>query len=465
MHSSFIIEPNSKALVYTIKSKNDLKKKSLQNILKNYHLQKNEIRCKCDLKKHLYLQVKKIGNSYYLAKYPKSEEHNSSCIFHSLVNEFINENEDGISYKTSIFDETIPTSSSDTNAISKENVKTNTYYSFCHDLIAVANIKAFFIANKNKKNLINYNFQQFCQAYFNAFRNCSIVSHNNAYEYFKGNKQFKFEYGIVQSDIVGNLEHIKADDKDKVTIELSPIYYDVNNSSYEVKRKRAEVQFKRLKIAKKLVVNYSNIVAVPYFYNAVYKDNVIVRLYLSPIFFDNHNICFVESHYERRFVEKLFRNNTPFIRPISNDEIDSIYPYKIGLPNTLYKIPHIIYNADFLLFEDSYINIVEVSGYNNKDYQELLNKKGNYYQSLCDKYAFFKYSFYDGLTGKLLKDNGKEFWSGEEIIENGKYEGKVWKQLEKQTLLYYVEKFKGDVFIKALKELQRRTDLHTLITK
>lgn len=463
MQSSFIIEPNSKNSIYTIKSKNDLKKKSMQNVLKKYHLKKNEIRCNCNLDKELYLQVKNIGNSFYLAKYPKSQEHNSDCIFHSFANEFINQNEDGVSYKASIFDETKPNTNENQESRDRENARSNTYYSFCHDLIAEANINAFFIANKKQKNLVNYNFEQFCQAYFNALRNSKIVSHNNAYDYFKGNKEFKFEYGIINSDIVGNLDLIKKDDKDEVSIDVNPIFYNVNDSSYELNTKTSRILFKRLRIAKNLVVNFSNIIAVPYFYNAVYKNGIIVRLHITPIYFENNNICFIESSYERNFVHKLFEKDVPFLRPISNDEIDSIYPYKLGLPESLYKIPHIIYNADFLLFEDNYINIIEVSGYSFSDYKELLNKKANYYQYLCNTYAFFKYSIYDGLTGKLLRDNGRDFWDGEELITNGKYKGKVWKQLEKKTLLYYVEKFKGDVFTKALKELQRRKDFHALL--
>lgn len=375
---------------YVFKSKNDLKEKSMQHLLKKAHGIRNYIKCKCIKDKTLYLQVKKINDVYYLAKYPNSEEHDINCIFHSFIKDFISEDENGVTYKPIIFEETSSTKEYTKSELDFERAKRNTFYSFCHDLISTANKIAFFSANKNKTELQNYTFQNFCYSYYISLKNIKVSRYGNLLNYIKKTDGVYFEYGIINEDLVGNLEFSHFIDEDILNINLNKISLDFNTKEYTLKEKTAKINYRRLKIAKELVFKY-NIAPVPYFYNAIYKDGIIVRFYITPIYFDNFNICFTNNRNESSFVEHLFIKNKPFIKPISNNEIDSIYPSKIGI-SSINKIPHIIYQPSFLLFENNKIIIVEVI---ESKYKKYLYKKENYYRSLKNRFNFFDFLFVD----------------------------------------------------------------------
>jgi hypothetical protein len=379
-------------LEYYFKSKNDLKENSMQNVLKEAHGRRNYIKCKCITEKDLFLQVKKINDLYYLAKYPNSEEHNQNCIFHSYTKDFFNEDENGVIYRPLIFEDVeTKLNNKDTSIGDYENAKMNTFYAYCHDLISSANMISFFKANKNKRELNNYSFQDFCSSYYLSLKTIRISKFGHLLNYIKEKKESYFEYGIISEDIVGNLEHINFNPDDIIDINLNRIILDFNTKEYKLVLKTGKIKYKRLEISKKLVTNYS-IVPIPYFYNAIYKNGVIIRLYISPIFFDEYNICFVKSRNENIYAEYLFKEGIPFIKPISNNEIDFIYPSKLGLPSHFKKIPHIVLKPSFLLFQDNSIIIVEVT---DKRYTKYLYKKKNYFEMLQKKFSFFYYKFVD----------------------------------------------------------------------
>jgi hypothetical protein len=438
---------------YSFNSKNDLKQNSMQYLLKSVHLKTNAVRCKCDMNKELYLSVKKIGNLYYLAKYPKSEEHHSQCVFHTLINDLLQIEDENIAYKSSIFEE--PEQNSEESKSSRhphEQAKRHTFYMYCHDLISQANKIAFLMANKNSKELQSYKRDNFFKAFYAACMDVKIVGNGNVINYCKKNKGSFFEFGIVPYDIVGNLDLLNCSNNNEVfEIDLNPV-------SYILKEKKSSIGYGRLKTAKKLVTNFSNITAIPYFYIAVYNNRKIVRFYIAPIYINNEYICFVDSGYEREYANWLYQNNIPFIKPISNDELDMIYPYKIGLPQYVKKIPHIVYRSDFILLKKGHIIIVEVSGYNDIKYQKLLNKKSRYYQMLCDKHLYFKFMIVDGKSMEVLEQNRPLKWDGLEIITSGKYKDMAWRDVPSLTLDWYIENLakNTDTIKNAKKELYRR---------
>lgn len=452
---TILIEPNEKNYEYSFKSKNDLQKFSMQKVLEKYHFKKNSIRCKCDMKKELYLEVRKIGLKLYLAKYPKSEEHSPECIFHSLSKEFMDE--ETRTYNSAIFQEPIDGENKGSRKSQRESVARSTFYSFSHDVIANANIRAFFISNKNRVYPRNYNFNNFCRAYYLSLKEMKIKGHEDIYEYCKKSNHTKFEHGIIFEDVVGNLECANYNDDELIDIKLNPISFDKSLYEYSTYKKTAAIKFKRLRLAKKLVQNYNNITPIPYFYNAVYVNGVIVRLFIAPIYFDKENFSFVDSAYERNYAKRLFKENSTFLKPISNNEIDSIYPIKIGLPGVLNKIPHILPKADFLIFANRAINIVEVAGYlNDSEYVKHLEKKERYYQKLHDNYSFFTYSIIDGSNGDKIRKNTDNNWTGQEIVSSGKWKETKWNDVPISSIRYYVEKFNGQMFYDASKELYRR---------
>jgi hypothetical protein len=445
---------------YTFNSKNDLKQSSMQNVLMSVHKQNNAVRCSCDMSKELYLSVKKIGKKYFLAKYPKSQEHHPQCIFHSLINELLQIEDDEIGYKSSILEEPEPNSEkSNSSEFPKESAKRNTFYMFCHDLISQANKVAFLMANKQSKNLYNYNKDDFFRAFLKAAKSIKIVGSGNVLEYCKKNKGTTFEYGIVPYDIVGNLDVLSIKDNNElIEIDVERIYFDVDAKEFMSVPKKARITFKRLKLTRNLVMNLGNVTAAPYFYIAVYNKGVMTRFYISPIYEDEENICFVDSGYERAYAQSLYANETVFIKPIGNDEVDILFPFKLGLPTYVDKIPHILYKSDFLLFTNGRINIVEVSGYDKEEYQNLLKKKERYYQNLHEVYLFFEYTVVDGKTQTTIRRHKEEEWNGELLVEKGKYEGVQWSEVPKATLYWYIENLGklSDFSISAKRELYRR---------
>jgi hypothetical protein len=449
----------SSGYIYSFNSKNDLQSNSMQNVLKNCHKVINNIECQCDTSKKIYLIVRKVNNKYYLIRHSKTHEHSNDCIFNSLNQEFIDDNNNEVKYNSAIFDEVKGDNKSVVGSNTKEHAKNYTFNMFSQELISNANKGSFLSSLKNHdyKDLENYNFQTFCKNYLAYLYNSKISKTSFKEFFFKG--EFRYEFGIVKDDIFGKINSADVNDEDIIEINLN--YISLNdNKRFALKSKVSRIKFKRLRILKKLVQNFNNTTSVPYFYNAVYKNGVIVRMYIKPVYFNEEYICFVDSGYERNYAEYLYENKIFFLKPISNDELETIYSSKLGIDfySKSFKLPHIVYTSDFILFKNNEINIIEVSGYNDNAYKAHLTKKEDYYQLLHNKYSFFKFTTIDGSKiPTVLSENKKYIWNGSETLKDGKYQGKMWSQLENSILQYYIENnFSKGKYENSIKELYRR---------
>jgi len=456
---------------YSIKTKNNLQSDSMQRILDKHHKVHHSIRCKCDMTKELYLSVKQFGKKFALARYPKSEPHQSYCLYFSEKDKYVDVDEKGTTYKSKIFDEPEDGTSSKSTAKrdTDEEARRYTFYNFCDDLIADACTYAFNKKNANSSELRNFNFNDFCWTYSKIMKQANVARYGNVIEFCKKNNDFNFEYGVITNDFISSLDPSTQKDKDIVNVKLNPIRYEnTNGTQWKTDlTKSANIGFKRLRIASKLVKIFDNYINPPYFYTAIYKKGIIVRFHIVPIHFDMTNITFVESNYERNYAKSLYEDGIVFIKPLSNNELYSIKASNIS--SECVKPPHIIYHPDFLELVDNKLLITEVSGFKNKAYVDLLEKKMRYYDKLGDDYSYVKSKCVDGSLfheEQLVVREGSEdteeeeieAWDGTIIIKSGKNEGVMWKDVSSGTIEWYVDNLTGQFKDNGIKELKRREE-------
>lgn len=436
----------------TFKTRSDLKKEDNQKKLKPLFKEQHAIRCLCDTTKELYLYVKESG---IVAIYPKSQEHKQSCPFYSERKDFIDE--DSAEYKTSIFKEINSTYiAKKTNADAKENCQRLTYYDFCRDIIANASLEAFMYDYGRFNRIYNITFNQFCFSYLKELDNIKFAGGKLSVKgFFQKYTEYRFEYGILRNDI--NAINV-TNDNDIYTLELSKIFYNSQVKKWDTYNKNEQISGKRLRLSKQLVQIWDNYIEPPYFYTAVYYNNVITRFHIMPIYLDDRRIVFVESNYERNYAQKLIEENIVFIKPISNDEVSKIKP---EIVNSKCKfIPPIKFHPDFLEFYDNKMIITEVSGFTNSNYINHLDKKMRYYNAyIKNKEEYFDYKCVDGRTLQTIDYKfDPNYWDGEEVVIGGIYSGKKWKEIYKDTLNWYIENKTGYFKDNAIKELNRRDE-------
>lgn len=439
---------------YSISSKSDLYTGRLKEILQEQFEIKNSIRCMCDMQKELYLYVTQKG---FVKKYPKSQEHDLECIFSSERKEFIDE-ETGI-HKASIFDEALSSNSTSSSNSKQEKAKRLTYYDFCRTAISIATTEAFNYTNDDKTNesIENFSFDQFCFSLLKAMDKLKIKAKKEVSikEYFSANKDLFFSFGMIKDDIFSKCDDSKLNDKDEVEINLYPIKYDKEQKQWSYnKLRKSKITNKRLKLTSGLSKIWDNSISPEYFYFAVYKDFKIVRFFIMPVCMHKNYITFVESDYEREYAKKLIDENIVFIKPISNDEIYNINPSLIN--SSCEFIPYINYHPDFLELRDNKLIITEVSGFDNKEYTEHMNKKIRYYTNyIKNKEMYFDFKKIDGKTLEEV-----ESWTGEERLERGSFEGMKWKDIYTTTLKWYIDERKPYFRDCAKKELKRRGEYY-----
>lgn len=434
----------------TFKTRSDLKKEDNQKKLLPLYKEQHAIRCMCDESKELYLYVKEKG---VVAIYPKSEEHNDSCPFFSDRKYFIDE--ESAEYKTSIFKELDSKYiSKSKNENGKEKSQRLTYYDFCRDMIANASLVAFLYDYDKYNRINNITFNQFCFSYFKELDNIKFAGGKvSVKSFFKNNNEYKFEYGILRNDI--NAIDV-TNDSDIYNLELNYIYYNSQSKKWDTRNKYAQISGKRLRLSKQLVQIWNNYIEPPYFYTAVYHNNVIVRFHIMPIYLNDKRIVFVESNYERNYASKLLEEGTVFIKPISNDEVSKIKPEFVN--NNCKFIPNIKFHPDFLEFVDNKMIITEVSGFTNNNYVKHLDRKMRYYNEyIKKKEIFFSYKCVDGKTLETIDYKfDPNYWDGEEVVNSGKFSGIKWKDIYEDTLKWYIENNNGYFKESAVKELKRR---------
>lgn len=406
---------NRKDIQLFFKTKNELKDTEyFQTVLSKYKSEDDDnfqkVRCLCDMNKKLYLSVKHFKKSnYFLSVFPKTAHlHNPKCLYYSPL--FVENNEelcgeDGV-YSKKIFEDIAKKKDSDDNKVIefKNASRDMTFNNFCRDVLDRTSSFAFNVMNKDihkRDELSMVDIDTFFDTFNKVIDGRTILDNT-----MNGslNNGYSFVYGAIEDDIFSGADASKdwyfkfnAQRCEKIFIE------DVNNKGkkifggYELKERGFTAGKNVISNARRLVTNFSNVIAPPYFFMGITKRESyvskidkkekysykLIRLFVYPVVIFDKKICFVESGYERKYAIKLLKEGRVFVKPISND---CFYKLRNELTNceskNIKKKVHLHYRPDFILLEKDGIVIVEVSGYEDKNYKELLAKKIEYYEEI-----------------------------------------------------------------------------------
>lgn len=386
-----LIRKNQDDLQIGFKTKFELKKNEFyQDILKSYHsYYKKEgakLECLCN---NVDMACKKTSY-YFLSNLPNnSNKHSEDCIYYEHL-EDLTDSED--KYRSLIFKEPILKFSTATQKEKdeynqKESHRKNTYVNFCTDMISEAMSIAFNRKNKDmesRANLSYPNYQDFLNSFDRLINNNELLPNGSIRKSL--DKYYNFCYGVVDYDFISQLQDKKDYDIYLPTVKK---LYDGNMKFIEYGKGtiNCKINFYTLRAASELVKNFNNYISGPYFFMAIYKQNKdnkkIVRLFLHPVYFDNDSIVFVDSGYERKYAKNLLENKVPFMKPIT----DSCF-YKINgrfvnyeKEDSNFTRASLQFLPDFIEFSENKIDIVEVSGYDNAEYQNLMDRKIKHYEN------------------------------------------------------------------------------------
>lgn len=391
-----LIRLNQEELQISFKSKIELKNNSYyQDVLKNYHsTYKQEgaiLKCLCN---DVDMSCKKTSY-FFLSNLPRnSDKHSEDCIYYEHL-ENLTDNED--KYRPLIFKEPELIDFSQANQKEKSEYKQkethrkNTYNNFCIDMISEAVSISFNVKNKLALNRVELVYPS-CKDFLNSFN--ILINDNDLLQNGSIRKSldnyYNFCYGLVNYDFISLLENKEKE----YNIILPTIInkFDDNKKfiGHGIKNIDFKINYHKLKATSDLVKNFNNYISAPYFFMAIYKQNKdnkkLIRLFLHPVYFDKQFIVFVDSGYERKYAQNLIENQIPFIKPITSSCFNRIngkfVNYKI---NNIQKRAYLHYLPDFIEFNKNIINIVEVSGYDSIEYQNLLDKKRKHYENESEK--------------------------------------------------------------------------------
>lgn len=383
---------NQDDLLIGFKTKFELKNNSFyQDVLKKYHSYYKKEGARLECLCNSVDMACKMTSYYFLSNLPNnSHKHNKDCIYYEHL-ENLTDSDD--KYKPLIFKEPILNFSNATKLEineynQKESHRKNTYNNFCTDMISEAVSIAFNIKNKNvesRANLSYPNYQEFLKSFNMLINNSKLLPNGSIYNSL--DEYYKFAYGVIDYDFITQLQ-----DKQKEYDIFLPIIkkqYDENKkcNGYDKATINCKINFYTLKAASELVKIFNNYISGPYFFMVIYKQNKdnkkVIRLFLHPVYFDNENIVFVDSGYERKYAKKLLENKVPFIKPIT----DSCF-YKVNGKFVNYQKEDLTFRRialqflpDFIEFSENKIDIVEVSGYDNVEYKNLMDRKIKHYEN------------------------------------------------------------------------------------
>ena len=387
-----LIRKNQDDLQIGFKTKFELKKNEFyQDILKSYHsYYKKEgakLECLCN---NVDMACKKTSY-YFLSNLPNnSNKHSEDCIYYEHL-EDLTDSED--KYRSLIFKEPILNFSTATQKDKdeynqKESHRKNTYVNFCTDMISEAMSIAFNRKNKDmesRANLSYPNYQDFLNSFDRLINKNELLPNGSIRKSL--DKYYNFYYGVVDYDFITQLQD-KQKEYDIYLPTVKKLYdEDMKFIEYGKGTINCKINFYTLRAASELVKNFNNYISGPYFFMAIYKQNKdnkkIVRLFLHPVYFDNDSIVFVDSGYERKYAKNLLENKVPFMKPIT----DSCF-YKINgrfvnyeKEDSNFTRASLQFLPDFIEFSENKIDIVEVSGYDNAEYQNLMDRKIKHYEN------------------------------------------------------------------------------------
>lgn len=387
-----IEQEDKEDLLLGFKSKIELKNNDFfQSLLKRYYdKSKSEgakLKCLCN---DVDMSCK-FTSYFFLSNLPNnSYRHLEDCIFYEHL-ENVTDKDD--KYRSLILSKPkinflTATNQEKKDFENKESHRNNTYVNFCTDIISIAISKSFNYRNKNiqsRGDMIYPSYKEFLNAYSFLLNNNELLQKGSIKESLE--PYHDFYYGVIEYDCLSQLQtYQKEYDIFLPKVKKS---YDENRKflDYEVVNINCKIKYNQLLSAARLVKNFENYINPPYFFMAVVKKNKnskdVVRLFFHPVYFDNNHLVFVDSGYERKYAKKLIGEDIPFIKPIS----DSCF-YKLNGNFVNYqkegdnpKRAFLQYLPDFIEFANDKIDIVEVSGYDNIEYQNLMERKIKHYQN------------------------------------------------------------------------------------
>lgn len=400
---------NKEDLLIGFKTKFELKNNAFfQNILKEYYItyKKEGARLEC-LCNSVDMSCKSTSY-YFLANLPNnSYRHNQNCIYYEHL-ENLTDSED--KYKSLIFKEPVLVdfSKADKKEIEnfnkKESHRKNTYNNFCSDMISESMSKSFNLKNyqiENRSNLIYPTYKDFLNTfngliYKNEFLpNGSIRKSLDDY--------YTFCYGVIDYDFITQLRVKQKDYELLLPIVKKQFDKDKQFVGYDTITINCKINLHTLIAASELVKNFNNYISAPYFFMAVYKQNKdykkIVRFFLHPVYFDNKYIVFVDSGYERKYAQELIKKQIPFIKPILSSCFNKVNSKFVNYQKQDLKPKRAFlqFLPDFIEFKENEINIVEVSGYENIEYKNHLERKTKHYENESIKSeGLYKFKVIDG---------------------------------------------------------------------
>ena len=238
---------------------------------------------------------------------------------------------------------------------------------------------------ESRANLSYPNYQDFLNSFDRLINKNELLPNGSIRKSL--DKYYNFYYGVVDYDFITQLQD-KQKEYDIYLPTVKKLYdEDMKFIEYGKGTINCKINFYTLRAASELVKNFNNYISGPYFFMAVYKQNKdnkkIVRLFLHPVYFDNDSIVFVDSGYERKYAKNLLENKVPFMKPIT----DSCF-YKINgrfvnyeKEDSNFTRASLQFLPDFIEFSENKIDIVEVSGYDNAEYQNLMDRKIKHYEN------------------------------------------------------------------------------------
>jgi hypothetical protein len=376
-----------------LSSREEIQSEFIQKHLKKRNLQQRTIKCGCKPNENLYLSSNKSNDNYYLKRYPTNREHEIECIFYSEVSNYIDYTEQGKAiYKPTIFEEPkINMNDDELRPAIESDIKRYTYYAFCQEIISNACIYAFYYTNKERErgSLINFTYKNFISSLINGIKKTPISGVNNLYDLCNNKDNgLRYSFGVIDQDIRALLAGAANNEENSIM----EVPYDENRILKTTKR-RLEIAAQRLRI-------FNNFIHPQYFFIAVLNYGIAIRLYLYPIYYDQDNICFVESDYERQYAAQLFTKNITFIKPINNLEFQFIPKEKIcSAAENKFRLSS---RPDFIELDTNKVSLVEVSGYDTEQYQEQLRDKEKDYKDIIEKFNYVNYKRIDGITKEVI---------------------------------------------------------------
>jgi hypothetical protein len=305
-------------------------------------------------------------------------EHDESCPFYKLTDEYYDNEIDR--YKSMIL--ISPSDSSNThgyrcNEKLGKTIKA-TFRRFAEGLMSDALVFVFNSKNKESATLQNPTFLEYCDGFGYIMGKTIFKNGEKAIQEAK-KYGVTISFGLILEDI----------NTESATINL----HEYSRNSF--KEKKVNISEKRRQITARYTNIHGHIITGPYFYLATYLQtnsndemSEIIRLHIYPIVLHGEYFSFIESNLERQYATTLIESNTPFLKPVSGNELKSMSNRWFPCGKPYFKG----YRPDFIEFHDDGIHVIEVCGYaENQEYMRILTRKEEIYNNLSNEGKIAQY--------------------------------------------------------------------------